>query len=135
MVTGDNKFRDMAFSYDANGRMVKATRSETPDAWTVYDALGNRVAAEVNDVWTFMIYDAFGKLVAEYGQTDEGTGGISYIQQDWQGSVRTVTNSNGFVVGDVPFIVKTWSGLPIVKEIADYDSVLKFRVSVPKAEP
>ena len=37
--------------------------------------------------------------------------------------------------GDVPFIVKTWSGLPIVKEIADYDSVLKFRVSVPKAEP
>jgi len=98
MVTGDDKFRDMAFSYDANGRMVKATRSETPDAWTVYDALGNRVAAEVNDVWTFMIYDAFGKLVAEYGQAGEGTGGVSYIQQDWQGSVRTVTNSNGFVI-------------------------------------
>ncbi|MGH9948983.1 MAG: RHS repeat domain-containing protein [Pyrinomonadaceae bacterium] len=98
MVTTDEKFRDMAFSYDANGRMVKATRSETPDAWTVYDALGNRVATEVNDVWRFSIYDAFGKLVAEYGQADEGVGGIRYIQQDWQGSVRTVTNSNGFVV-------------------------------------
>ncbi|MGH9948407.1 MAG: RHS repeat domain-containing protein [Pyrinomonadaceae bacterium] len=98
MVTSDDKFRDMAFSYDANGRMVKATRSETPDAWTVYDALGNRVAAKVSDVWRFSIYDAFGKLVAEYGQADEGVGGISYIQQDWQGSVRTVTNSNGFVV-------------------------------------
>ncbi|MGH9949211.1 MAG: RHS repeat domain-containing protein, partial [Pyrinomonadaceae bacterium] len=98
MVTADDKFRDMAFSYDANGRMVKATRSETPDAWTVYDALGNRVAAKVDDVWRFSIYDAFGKLVAEYGQADEGVGGVSYLQQDWQGSVRTVSNSNGFVI-------------------------------------
>ncbi|MGH9948981.1 MAG: RHS repeat-associated core domain-containing protein, partial [Pyrinomonadaceae bacterium] len=64
----------------------------------VYDALGNRVASKVNDVWRFSIYDAFGKLVAEYGQADEGVGGVSYIQQDWQGSVRTITNSNGFVV-------------------------------------
>ncbi|MGH9948405.1 MAG: RHS repeat domain-containing protein, partial [Pyrinomonadaceae bacterium] len=64
----------------------------------VYDALGNRVASKVNDVWRFSIYDAFGKLVAEYGQADEGAGGVSYIQQDSQGSVRTVSNSNGFVI-------------------------------------
>ena len=92
MVTADGKFRDMGFSYDANGRMVKATRASTPDAHTVYDALGNRVAAEVDGVWRFSIYDAFGKLVAEYGQADEGAGGVSWIQQDWQGSVRTITN-------------------------------------------
>lgn len=95
-VVNDAKFRSMGFGYDANGRMVKATKTGVPDAWTVYDALGNRVANKVNDVWTFMIYDAFGKLVAEYGKADEGTGGVSYVQQDWQGSVRTVTNSNGF---------------------------------------
>jgi RHS repeat-associated protein len=45
-----------------------------------------------------MVYDAFGKLVAEYGVASEGVGGVKYVQQDWQGSVRAVTNSNGFVV-------------------------------------
>jgi len=101
MVTADDKFRDMGFAYDANGRMVKATKASVADAWTVYDALGNRVAAKVNDVWRFMIYDAFGKLVAEYGQAEEGVGGVSYLQQDWQGSVRTVSNSNGYVISRI----------------------------------
>jgi YD repeat-containing protein len=55
----DNKFREMGFGYDANGRVVKATRANTPDAHTVYDALGNRVATKVNDVWQYVIYDAF----------------------------------------------------------------------------
>ena len=45
-----------------------------------------------------MVYDAFRKLVAEYGMVSEGLGGVKYVQQDWQGSVRTVTNNNGFVV-------------------------------------
>jgi RHS repeat-associated protein len=97
-VTQDNKFREMGFGYDANGRVVKATRANTPDAHTVHDALGNRVATKVNDVWQYMIYDAFGQLVAEYGVPSEGMGGVKYVQQDHQGSVRTVTNSNGFVL-------------------------------------
>ncbi len=97
-VIGDSKFRELAFAYDANGRQVKATKTNQPDAWTVYDALGNRVATKINEVWQLMVYDAFGKLVAEYGVAAETTGGVKYIQQDWQGSVRTVTNSNGFVV-------------------------------------
>jgi RHS repeat-associated protein len=98
-VTTDNKFRTMGFAYDANGRQVKASRTSVPDAWTVYDASGNRVATKINDVWQYVIYDAFGKLVAEYGVASEGLGGVKYVQQDWQGSVRTTTNSNGFVVG------------------------------------
>jgi RHS repeat-associated protein len=97
-VTTDNKFRNLGFAYDANGRQIKATRTNTPDAQTVYDALGNRVATKINDIWQYMIYDAFGQLVAEYGIQPEGLGGVKYIQQDHQGSVRTVTNSNGFVV-------------------------------------
>jgi len=63
--------------------MIKATKPSTPDASTVYDALGNRVATEINDIWTFVIYDAFGKLIAEYGglsSTDDG--GVRYIMQD-----------------------------------------------------
>ena len=45
-----------------------------------------------------MVYDAMGKLVAEYGQPSDGLGGVKYIQQDWQGSVRTITNNNGYAV-------------------------------------
>ena len=88
----------MGFAYDANGRQVKTVRSGVPDAWTVYDALGNRVATKINDVWQYVVYDAFGKCVAEDGQLADGVGGVKYVQQDWQGSVRTVTNANGFVV-------------------------------------
>jgi RHS repeat-associated protein len=97
MVVGDNKFRSMNFAYDANGRQVKATKANTSDAWSVYDALGNRVGTKVNDVWQFVIYDAFGKLVAEYGTQGEGNGGVSYVLQDWQGSVRASVNANGFI--------------------------------------
>jgi RHS repeat-associated protein len=97
MVVGDNKFRSMNFAYDANGRQVKATRANSADAWSVYDALGNRVGTKVNDVWQFVIYDAFGKLVAEYGTQGEGNGGVSYVLQDWQGSVRASVNNNGFI--------------------------------------
>jgi RHS repeat-associated protein len=97
MVVGDNKFRSMNFAYDANGRQVKATKANTSDAWSVYDALGNRVGTKVNDVWQFVIYDAFGKLVAEYGTQGEGNGGVSYVLQDWQGSVRASVNNNGFI--------------------------------------
>lgn len=96
-VVTDAKFRGMNFHYDANGRQVKATKANTPDTVSVYNASGLRVATKVFNVWTFMIYDTFGKLVAEYGLPGDGPGGIKYIQQDWQGSVRTVTNSNGFV--------------------------------------
>jgi RHS repeat-associated protein len=97
MVVGDNKFRSMNFSYDANGRQVKATKANVADARSVYDALGNRVATKVNDIWQFVIYDAFGKLVAEYGTQGEGLGGVSYVLQDWQGSVRASVNNNGFI--------------------------------------
>ncbi len=93
-----NEVGHIGFAYDANGRQIKATRASVPDAWTVYDALGNRVATKINDVWQYMVYDAMGKLVAEYGVASEGLGGVKYVQQDWQGSVRTTTNSNGFVV-------------------------------------
>lgn len=70
-----------------------------PKAKAVYDALGNRVATKVNDEWRFMVYDAFGKMVAEYGNEEPNiTAGLKFVHQDWQGSVRTVTNRNGYVI-------------------------------------
>ena len=98
-VIQDNKFRLMNFSYDANGRMFKTSNIDNSNqASSVYDALGNRVATKVSDVWTFLIYDAFGKMVAEYGglqATDEG--GVKYILQDWQGSSRAIVSQSGYV--------------------------------------
>jgi len=88
-VVTDNKFRTMGFGYDANGRTVKATKTSVPDALSVYDAGGQRVAERVNDVWRLLIYDIGGKLVAEYGGlqgTDEG--GVKYLLSDWQGCVE-----------------------------------------------
>lgn len=89
----------MGFGYDVNGRMVKATKTSTPDALSTYDAAGMRVAEKVNDVWRFLIYDIGGKLVAEYGglqSTDEG--GVKYVMQDWQGSTRAVVSNSGFAL-------------------------------------
>ena len=98
-VTQDNKFRLMNFSYDANGRMFKTSNIDnTNQASSVYDALGNRVATKVSEIWTFLIYDGFGKMVAEYGglqSSDEG--GVKYILQDWQGSSRALLSNSGYV--------------------------------------
>ncbi len=52
----------------------------------------------MNDVWQFVIYDALGKIVAEYGgATPQDEGGVKYFMQDWQGSVRAGVNAGGFV--------------------------------------
>jgi len=97
-VINDAKFRSMVFAYDANGRMVKSTKTSMPDASSVYDASGMRVAEKVNDVWRYLVYDIGGKLIAEYGGSEtSGVGGLSYVHQDWQGSTRVVTNAHGFV--------------------------------------
>ncbi len=75
-----------------------------PDANSVYDSGGNKVASFVGGVWRFLIYDAFGNLAAEYGgpeQTDEG--GVKFIHQDIQGSTRCVTNINGNVIARMDY--------------------------------
>jgi len=78
--------------------MIKTTRANVPDALSVYDANGLRVAEKVNDVWRFLIYNIGGKLVCEYGgpqPTDEE--GVKYVVSDWQGSVRAIVGKTGFV--------------------------------------
>lgn len=98
-VTQDTKFRNLKFAYDANGRMIKTSNiDDTNQANSVYDASGQRVATRGYDVWKFFIYDAFGRLVSEYGglsATDEG--GIKYVLSDWQSSIRAILSNSGFV--------------------------------------
>ncbi len=98
-VTQDTKFRGLNYWYDANGRMYKTTDISQPNqSNAVYDSAGQRVATQVDGVWTFFIYDVGGKKVAEYGglqATDEG--GVKYVLQDHQGSSRAILSNSGFV--------------------------------------
>jgi len=99
-TTTDTKFRNRNYRYDANGRMVwtQAT-SGGNDSTAVYDALGQRIATNVNNTWRYMVYDIGGKIVAEYGQSAgmSGNNQIRYIQLDRQGSTRVVTDKVGTV--------------------------------------
>jgi len=104
-VVTDNKFRGLKYFYDANGRMVKSsTLSDVEVGIAVMDAAGNKVAERVNEIWRFAVYDAFGRLVADYGgltQTDEG--GVKFVQQDIRGSTRCVTSISGNVLGRMDY--------------------------------
>lgn len=98
-MTIDGKFRSLKYFYDANGRMYRTSSMDNINqSNSVYDASGQRVATQINGVWKFFVYDTFGKMIAEYGglpSTDEG--GVKYIQQDIQGSTRTITSVSGAV--------------------------------------
>jgi len=98
-VTTDGKFRGQKYYYDANGRMYRTSNTDdTNQATSVYDAGGQRVATQANGLWKFMVYDASGKMIAEYGGLQStGEGGIKYVLQDNQGSARTITSISGAV--------------------------------------
>lgn len=104
-VTQDTKFRSLNYSYDANGRMYKTSNAAaTTQSNAVYDASGMRVATQIDGVWTFFIFDAGGKMVAEYGglqSTDEG--GVKYLLSDWQGSTRALTSNSGYVQARIDY--------------------------------
>ncbi len=65
---------------------------DSNQAVSVYDAGGQRVATEIDGLWKLMIYDASGKMVAEYGGSQSsGEGGVKYLLQDNHGSTRAIT--------------------------------------------
>lgn len=96
----DNKFTGRQYTYDANNRQkTVSVPGATGTTYTsVYDGAGQRVATINNGVTVYMVYDAMGKLVAEYGLSSKGSGGAQYVFSDRQGSVRVVTNQGGGVM-------------------------------------
>ena len=96
----DSKFRNLAFQYDANNRQKQSLNADGTGVpvVSVYDAGGQRVAIQIGGTLTnVLVYDASGKLVAEYGAAP-GTGGPQYVFGDHQGSPRAITNSSGAIV-------------------------------------
>jgi len=111
----DNKFRGMQYQYDAKNRLKWSARTDnTNPSTSVYDGTGRRVQMTVNGQWRNMVYDIFGRSVAEYTTAgwmcdniyhgrgvvamDEAGVGMSYMLADRKGSKRILMNASGGVV-------------------------------------
>jgi RHS repeat-associated protein len=77
------------FAYDAENRLVSSTLNSVTTNY-VYDGEGRRVKKGS----VVMVYDAFGRLAAEYGGTADPVG-TEYLTADHLGSTRLVTSSTG----------------------------------------
>jgi YD repeat-containing protein len=81
--------------YDVENRQI--TLQEGSKTWFYsYDGEGHRVKKTDNDTTVVYVYDALGRLAAEYGGTVE-VGGTEYLTSDHLGSTRLVTDSAGSV--------------------------------------
>jgi RHS repeat-associated protein len=78
-----------AFEYDAENRLVSSTLNSVTTTYA-YDGEGRRVKKGS----VVMVYDAFGRLAAEYGGTAEPVG-TEYLTADHLGSTRLVTSAAG----------------------------------------
>lgn len=99
-VTRDLKFRGMDYTYDANGRMTTAERTDdTGTESSVYDGSGRRVRTSANGVTRTMVYDTLGQLVAEYLGSSGATlereniyrGGVLLAVYEGGGSCKTIS--------------------------------------------
>ncbi|NLV29673.1 MAG: RHS repeat protein [Acidobacteria bacterium] len=96
-------------AYDAENRNIAVTSTGNGNGAFAYDGDGQRV----KKVWTpyggaatttYYVYDALGKLAAEYSSQAPASAGTSYLFADMLGSVRTITNSSGTVVENYDYL-------------------------------
>jgi RHS repeat-associated protein len=85
------------FDYDAENRQTRAVA----DTY-FYDGEGRRVKKVVGGATTTFVYDAFGKLVAEYSGARQFW--VSHITSDHLGSTRAVTNDTGVVQSRLDYL-------------------------------
>jgi RHS repeat-associated protein len=127
-ITTDGKFRARKYQYDANNRQRSVSLIDNTGAATsVYDGAGERVATIANGTTSYMVYDAMGKLVAEYGQVASATSGTSYVFSDHQGSTRVVMSQTSGGQMSIsrhdyqPFGEEIYSGVGLRSTTQGYD--------------
>lgn len=81
-----------SYKYDAQNRMSSHSDIHS----YTYDGDGRRVRKSSSGSTTVFVYDAVGKLVAEYA-SQTSTGGTSYLTPDHLNNTRVVSNSTGTV--------------------------------------
>lgn len=85
------------FEYDAENRQtIFNTGVASLNATYEYDGEGHRVKKLQDGVTTIFVYDANGRLAAEYAMTVSSPG-TNYLTSDHLGSTRIVTDANGNV--------------------------------------
>jgi len=69
-ITQDAKFRNLNYTYDAEGRQISVAAMDSDLSQTsIYDCAGQRVQTTSFNSTRTMVYDIFGKLVADYNGT------------------------------------------------------------------
>jgi RHS repeat-associated protein len=87
-----------SFIYDAENKQTEVRDSQNnPIGKYYYDGDGKRVKKEAGNETTIFIYDAAGKLVAEYSNQTSANPQISYLTTDHLGSPRINTDASGQV--------------------------------------
>ncbi|MBA3632389.1 MAG: RHS repeat-associated core domain-containing protein [Acidobacteria bacterium] len=86
------------FIYDAENKQKSVTNTSGTLGTYHYDGDGKRVKKVSATETTIFIYDAFGKLVAEYSNQTSQTPQVSYLTTDNLGSPRINTDQNGNVI-------------------------------------
>jgi RHS repeat-associated protein len=86
------------FVYDAENKQIEVKDSQSNSIGKYYyDGDGKRVKKEAGNETTVFIYDAAGKLVAEYSNQTSANPQISYLTSDHLGSPRINTDASGQV--------------------------------------
>lgn len=90
------------FAYDAEERQIQfftsANSSTAPDATYAYDGEARRVKKTSGQFETIYVYDATGRLAAEYSSEPSVSANVSYLTADHLGSPRIITDEGGQVV-------------------------------------
>jgi len=84
-------------SFDAENRVKSAVTGLTASENYFYDGEARRVKKVAGNVTTVYVYDAQGKLAAEYATVAPAESGPQYLTVDHLGSTRLVTGAGGVV--------------------------------------
>jgi RHS repeat-associated protein len=93
-------FTPWSLTYDAENRLQSATSASNGSSWFTYDGDGRRirkVTATPGFQTTFYVYDASGRLAAEYS-TQPTPSITTYLFSDILGTPRAITAQDGSVV-------------------------------------
>jgi RHS repeat-associated protein len=86
------------FNYDGENKQKSVSNAGGSLGTYFYDGDGKRVKKVVGAETTIFVYDAQGKLVAEYSNQISPTPQVSYLTQDNLGTPRINTDANGNVI-------------------------------------
>ena len=90
----DNQGRQFTFNGDNKQTQVTDSANNTLGLYS-YDGAGARVKKVSGAESTIFVYNAAGKLVAEYATQTPASPTISYLTSDALGSPRVITDNNG----------------------------------------